>query len=124
MSQKVQVAVRMRPLLNEFEDEAAWLVDERSHTVSSLPRRQSANDSFTKKRHSESFCNYAFSFDYVFAHETTTRQIFEGSCARLVDAFVSGSNSTIFVYGQTTSGKTFTMLGNGKQRGIIGYSLQ
>lgn len=26
-SQKVQVAVRMRPLLNEFEDEPAWLVD-------------------------------------------------------------------------------------------------
>ncbi len=41
-----------------------------------------------------------------------------------MDAFINGSNSTIFVYGQTTSGKTFTMLGASKQRGIIGYSLQ
>jgi centromeric protein E len=70
------------------------------------------------------FCSYTFGFDYAFGHETTTLQIFEQSCAKLVDSFVSGMNSTIFMYGQTTSGKTYTMLGDENYEGIISYSLK
>jgi hypothetical protein len=41
-----------------------------------------------------------------------------------VDSFISGMNSTIFMYGQTTSGKTYTMLGDENYEGIISYSLK
>ena len=37
---------------------------------------------------------------------------------------MQGSHSTIFMYGQTTSGKTYTMLGNENTEGLIVYSLK
>ncbi len=36
---------------------------------------------------------------------------------------VEGYNSTIFMYGQTTSGKTYTMIGNMENPGILPFSL-
>ncbi len=35
-----------------------------------------------------------------------------------------GNTATIFMYGQTTSGKTYTMLGNETTQGLIAYSLK
>lgn len=46
------------------------------------------------------------------------------SCAKLVDAFIVGTNCTIFMYGQTTSGKTYTMLGDENYEGIISFSMR
>ena len=37
----------------------------------------------------------------------------------LIEATISGFNSTIFAYGQTSSGKTFTMHGSGQEDGVI-----
>lgn len=37
----------------------------------------------------------------------------------IVEAAIAGFNGTIFAYGQTSSGKTFTMTGNEGQPGII-----
>ena len=42
----------------------------------------------------------------------------------MIDGFLQGENSTIFMYGQTTSGKTYTMLGNGDHEGLIAFSLK
>ena len=35
----------------------------------------------------------------------------------IIEAAVSGFNSTIFAYGQTASGKTHTMMGDDQQKG-------
>lgn len=37
----------------------------------------------------------------------------------IVDATVNGFNGTVFAYGQTSSGKTYTMMGSQKELGII-----
>ena len=42
----------------------------------------------------------------------------------MIDNFLDGENSTIFMYGQTTSGKTYTMLGDGNYEGLITFSLK
>jgi hypothetical protein len=39
-SKKIEVAVRIRPLIYEYEDIEAWSVNEQSNKVSSLPRSQ------------------------------------------------------------------------------------
>lgn len=54
----------------------------------------------------------------------TTSEIFEGEAKKLVLAALDGYNVTIFAYGQTASGKTFTMRGSEHNNGIIPLALQ
>ena len=37
----------------------------------------------------------------------------------IIDSVIEGFNGTIFAYGQTSSGKTHTMVGNSESEGII-----
>lgn len=67
---------------------------------------------------------YEFGLDYVFKDSHSNRQVYDQCCSKVVGEFVSGSNSTIFMYGQTTTGKTYTMLGNQHTEGLIIYSLR
>ncbi|RKP33765.1 P-loop containing nucleoside triphosphate hydrolase protein, partial [Dimargaris cristalligena] len=50
-----------------------------------------------------------FTFDYVFGQQSTQSEIYESSVVPLLDKFVDGYNVTILAYGQTSSGKTYTM---------------
>ncbi|XP_011195760.1 kinesin-like protein KIF18A [Zeugodacus cucurbitae] len=51
-------------------------------------------------------------FDRVFDPEATNRQIFEECTSPLVASVLNGYNCSVFVYGATGAGKTFTMLGS------------
>ncbi|KAM0970283.1 hypothetical protein FF1_018395 [Malus domestica] len=53
----------------------------------------------------------AYSFDRVFATDCSTRRVYEEGAKRVAISVVSGINSSIFAYGQTSSGKTYTMSG-------------
>lgn len=58
--------------------------------------------------------------DHVFGPEViTTKDIFENVAQEIVDATLQGFNGTIFAYGQTSAGKTFTMKGSDQNEGII-----
>ena len=59
-----------------------------------------------------------FTYDRVFARQATQEQVFS-SVSDLVDSVVSGYNATIFAYGATGSGKTFSMSGSENQPGIV-----
>ncbi|KAI9485366.1 MAG: P-loop containing nucleoside triphosphate hydrolase protein, partial [Benjaminiella poitrasii] len=50
-----------------------------------------------------------FQFDYVFDSTSTQEQVFTKVASNLVDRFTNGYNVTILAYGQTSSGKTYTM---------------
>ncbi|EDV40791.1 uncharacterized protein Dana_GF23742 [Drosophila ananassae] len=51
-------------------------------------------------------------FDRVFDIDNTNQDLFEECTAPLVDAVLNGYNCSVFVYGATGAGKTFTMLGS------------
>ncbi|CAH9126075.1 unnamed protein product [Cuscuta epithymum] len=53
----------------------------------------------------------AYSFDGVFRGDCSTREVYEAGTKDIALSVVSGINSTIFAYGQTSSGKTYTMNG-------------
>nr|XP_018622485.1 kinesin-like protein KIN-7E isoform X2 [Nicotiana tomentosiformis] len=53
----------------------------------------------------------AYTFDKVFRGDCTTREVYEGGTKDIALSVVRGINSTIFAYGQTSSGKTYTMNG-------------
>ena len=49
--------------------------------------------------------------DRVFSDRISSEDIFESECKKLILASMEGCNVTIFTYGQTASGKTYTMRG-------------
>uniref|UniRef100_A0A3Q2XPG8 Kinesin motor domain-containing protein n=1 Tax=Hippocampus comes TaxID=109280 RepID=A0A3Q2XPG8_HIPCM len=55
----------------------------------------------------------------VFTAEETTNQVYQDISKPLVVSTVEGYNGTIFAYGQTSSGKTFTMMGSDHVPGVI-----
>ncbi|CAK6974504.1 centromere-associated protein E [Scomber scombrus] len=107
----VKVCVRVRPLIEREESAASeeakpvqlfWKADKKSiHQI---------DDGNSTK---------SFSFDRVFIAEETTKQLYQGIAKPLVVSAVEGYNGTIFAYGQTSSGKTFTMMGSKDIPGVI-----
>ncbi|TPX48063.1 hypothetical protein SeLEV6574_g02259 [Synchytrium endobioticum] len=53
-----------------------------------------------------------FAYDRVFDWNHTQKQVFEYSAHQTVADVMKGYNGTIFTYGQTGAGKTFTMMGD------------
>lgn len=53
--------------------------------------------------------NKLFTFDHVFGTTSTQEEIFSAVGESLIRKFVEGYNITILAYGQTSSGKTYTM---------------
>ncbi|CAN6363112.1 unnamed protein product [Urochloa humidicola] len=60
-----------------------------------------------------------FVFDHVFDGAATNERVYGTVVRDLISAVVDGFNATAFAYGQTSSGKTFTMNGSDADPGII-----
>ena len=66
--------------------------------------------------------NFTFHFDHIFNMDSSQKEIYEYCARDLVESVLSGYNGTIFAYGQTASGKTYTMEGiidDPEKEGII-----
>lgn len=48
-------------------------------------------------------------FNHIFNEAATSVDVFDTACNPLIDAVMHGFNGTLMAYGQTCSGKTFTM---------------
>ena len=59
------------------------------------------------------------SADHVFDRTATNERVYGTVVRDLIGAVVDGFNATAFAYGQTSSGKTFTMNGSDADPGII-----
>ena len=55
--------------------------------------------------------NLIFKYDKIFNTDSQQSQIYENVGKRIVDDVMEGYNGTIFAYGQSGSGKTYTMYG-------------
>jgi hypothetical protein len=56
--------------------------------------------------------NKDFTFSRVFSDESTNKEIFEYSVVPNLEGVLKGISFCVFTYGQTSSGKTYTMRGN------------
>ena len=65
-----------------------------------------------------------YAFDYAFDKYTTQKTVFEKSTKFLIDGVVNGYNATVFAYGATGAGKTYTMLGTETNPGIMVLTLE
>ena len=53
-----------------------------------------------------------YPFDKIFPSEITQEEIFEKSSKPIIEEVLKGKNGALLVYGETGSGKTYTMLGS------------
>ncbi|QQP36665.1 Centromere protein E_ 312kDa, partial [Caligus rogercresseyi] len=60
-----------------------------------------------------------YAFDSVLDSSARNGDVFESLCQHIVSSTFLGFNGTIFAYGQTSSGKTHTMMGDEDEPGII-----
>ena len=65
-----------------------------------------------------------YAFDFAFDKNCSQYTVFENSTKFLIDGVVNGYNATVFAYGATGAGKTYTMLGNDTNPGIMPLTLR
>ncbi len=56
-----------------------------------------------------------FTFDFAYGFESKQKDIYEDCAYSIIESVFQGYNGTIFAYGQTGTGKTFTMEGGQDQ---------
>ncbi|NXT87530.1 KI18B protein, partial [Anhinga rufa] len=60
-----------------------------------------------------------FIFDRVFGEGATQEEVFQYTTCDMLDSVLNGYNCSVFAYGATGAGKTYTMLGSEKSPGIM-----
>jgi len=54
---------------------------------------------------------HKYNYDLVYGERDTNRDVYEQTVRKVAMASLEGINGTVFVYGQTGTGKTCTMMG-------------
>ncbi|XP_012482697.1 kinesin-like protein KIN-7N [Gossypium raimondii] len=104
--EKICVAVRVRPpICHENSSSTFWGVDD--------------NQISLHKLHGSPISGVSYTFDHVFDENCSNSDVYELLTKDIIHAAVDGFNGTAFAYGQTSSGKTFTMNGSSNDPGII-----
>lgn len=123
-SNNIKVSVRVRPLLkrelpteNEFPQSLISMPEAEPHKVilTNPKGKSSGNDN----NRSYLFDECIWSFDPKDLHYTDNLKYYEKTGPQLLSHFFEGYNVCLLAYGQTSSGKTYTMMGDREQPGII-----
>ncbi|CAN1255971.1 Kinesin-like protein KIN-7D, mitochondrial [Linum perenne] len=107
--ESISVTIRFRPLSErEFQrgDEIAWYAD---------------GDKIVRNEYNPAT---AYAFDKVFGPHTITQDVYDIAAKPVVKSAMEGINGTVFAYGVTSSGKTFTMHGDQTAPGIIPLAIK
>ena len=100
MAENVQVVLRFRPL-HETEISTGLEIIDRSVIIS------------------DKNTTHEFTFDYVFTEKSRQDTVYDQVARSAVESVCNGYNSTIFAYGYSGTGKTYTMFGEENDLGII-----
>ncbi|CAK7274500.1 Kinesin-like protein kip2 [Sporothrix epigloea] len=100
----VIVSVRVRPDANgqDHKADSEWMVDSRKSLVAY--RGKEGGDYF---------------YDNVFSTNDNNSKVYDHSAKRLVRRVMEGYHGTVFAYGMTGTGKTFSMQGTASSPGVI-----
>lgn len=121
---RLRVYVRVKPLDGD-QKSIIDIVDDESIVFDPIDAENEPSYEYTihgktfksigarKNKHS------SYTFDRVFDDHSTNYKIYETVTRPMVDATINGLNCSVFAYGTTGSGKTYTMLGNHSCPGVI-----
>ncbi|KAI8377555.1 P-loop containing nucleoside triphosphate hydrolase protein [Radiomyces spectabilis] len=109
-SENVKVTVRCRPMIGResaSKTDNAWEV---------LPEQSKIRLAETARRQGKLPLEY--SYDHVFSGSKNI-DLYDASVRELVNQAMNGYHATVFAYGQTASGKTYTMVSTDAEPGVI-----
>ncbi|XP_057778908.1 kinesin-like protein KIN-10C [Salvia miltiorrhiza] len=112
---QVRVIVRLRPFLSHE------VSSRNEHPISCVSlHTSSSNEVSVLLKDQETSRNECYSLDGFFGQDDNNlSQIFEREVKPLIPALFQGYNATVFAYGATGSGKTYTMQGSEVLPGIM-----
>jgi len=119
-----KVVIRVRPPLNRelhgdvpFQNIVA--VDDREQSITVSENLDAVMDEDGNVLANPGpYSTHSFVFDYVYDQHCTQKKVYETTARTVVDSALQGYNATIFAYGQTGTGKTFTMEGFNREGGL------
>ena len=134
----LRVAIRVRPPLNRETEEgipfrSIAIVSEDHKSISLAEYLGSEFSELERQRQwieePNLFQLHRFTFDSIFDMDSLQEDVYNITAKQAVQSVLEGYNSTIFCYGQTGTGKTYTMEGftydsNNPNRGIIQRTIQ
>ena len=103
MSKSIQVGIRAKPTNNNLN---IWSIDSKKNKI------------IFNNNGSE------YIYNRVFQPSIQTYEIYHEMADDVIEGFLEGYNGTIFAYGSTGSGKTFTMMGDNEHPGITPLAVQ
>jgi len=111
----VLVAVRVRPMLkhDKIKKNCVRVMD--AKVVCIMDPAHDKQDVLRANRSREK--NYAF--DYVFEPGSSQESVYHHTSKFLIQGVLDGYNATVFAYGNTGAGKTYTMIGSKAEPGIM-----
>jgi len=92
----VKVGVRIRPLLEKDNEPRTFVLGPMENTIIRNVDGQEIN---------------AYQFTHVYGETSSTQQLYDEMVSDIVESVCEGRNGTVFTYGQTSTGKTYTMHG-------------
>ena len=108
----ILVAIRCRPLSKKEKDQndtkTVHILD--SNLIIIIDPYATANKRTKEKR---------YAFDHIFQENSQQEEIFTKTTLDLLEGVLNGFNATVFAYGPTGAGKTFTMMGENEDMGIM-----
>ena len=120
-SMSIRVGVRVRPLTSKEQIQppirsrggpGVHFLNRKSSEGDARAWNISGNDTIVQKGVRRQIPGRSvFSFDHVFSESSTTQQLYDALVQPVVSRVTLGQNGTILCYGQTSSGKTYTMQG-------------
>ena len=119
-TENIQVYLRMRPPNKrevEAEEGEIWALNKNSIKLNAdkfnnlAKQRKMPSVAYTKA------CFFSISIQVIdvdgcFGSQATNKAIYQDNIGRIVESSLAGINGTLFLYGQTGAGKTYTMMGD------------
>ncbi|XP_077184395.1 kinesin-like protein KIF19 isoform X2 [Paroedura picta] len=114
--QQLTVALRIRPVsLAELEEGATLIAHKVDDQIVVLMDPMEDPDDVLRANRSR---EKSYMFDVAFDFAATQEMVYRATTRGLIEGVVSGYNATVFAYGPTGCGKTYTMLGTDNEPGI------
>ncbi|KAI5935818.1 kinesin-like protein KIF19 isoform X1 [Manis javanica] len=114
--QQLVVVLRIRPLNDAELEEGATVIAHKveDQMVVLMDPGEDPEDPLRTHRSREK----TFIFDTVFDQHVSQEDVYRATTWHLVEGVISGYNATVFAYGPSGAGKTYTMLGMDTEPGI------
>lgn len=116
---KILVAVRLRPMWKKEQERGEIgivKILDRNVVILMDPADVLSEEKVLGKNRTK---EKQYAFDFAFDETATQLEMFKNTTKFLCEGVLNGYNSTVFAYGQTGAGKTYTMLGDQKNPGIM-----